>query len=630
MKTAWRNVAMNRQGRIEERLGQAFKLAYFIHGNKETAIRIAINAALKLDAASAAQDKRRYYKAATRNKVSYNIDHLLQRLVYIESEPYELARETTVDRGGLDDRTLLIHFIKHLVKITCRRTSFYVNLGMSRVLHYYSTRETMEVYNTIVQDPSRVKEDSYYRSRKSVLVKELLERFDGRISLRNGQRNEVGFETQPITSHHRDLVEACLTRFTPWGTSCVVPDNYSPTDQELPSLAFRGSEPDEEYFTEVSRMHAILHPDCYKNIIDGLRGIKMRDYIFEDPDLTLQIPRFNLSCDEDTWNNHHDDRLNPNDLTEHELAAIQSELAEEDARRKAWGKGLLRISVDGDNRALLDPGQGSTATIHVNPGEEMVEIHGISDDRETLLGVQLLTYLGDHDSPFPTQFAFKLANTSEINFGFRPGDGFNNASGLLNLDVTCQKQPALSPGNFSAFLGQKFRALMDNQIQNNDHLGRPGFRPAYLLYVLLVIGVLTTSYLGVMLWKANNRLDQLVQYQQPASLAPIMLTQDHVRSSGMTQIVRLPADESPILLMLKLEQGSYKSYEAVIQDVDKRSDVVKQKINADTTIGDDKWIVLLLPSSKLPAGDYQIKLSAITEQGGNEVIGNYPLSVRNR
>src|SRR5262249_35503046 len=46
---------------MEESLARAFQLAYFIHGDRETALNIAAEALAKLEVAAAAQDKRLYY-----------------------------------------------------------------------------------------------------------------------------------------------------------------------------------------------------------------------------------------------------------------------------------------------------------------------------------------------------------------------------------------------------------------------------------------------------------------------------------------------------------------------------------------------------------------------------------------
>src|SRR5215813_2262163 len=143
---------MERNALMEESIARAFQLAYFIHGDRETALNIAAEAFAKLEVAAAAQDKRLYYTPTGRasraerfrTKVSVGELHLLQRLVYVESEPYERHAEQSPD-----EEDMLIYFIKHLVRITVRRNSFYVTLGLSRLLHNYSTAETMEMYNVL-------------------------------------------------------------------------------------------------------------------------------------------------------------------------------------------------------------------------------------------------------------------------------------------------------------------------------------------------------------------------------------------------------------------------------------------------------------------------------------------------
>ena len=138
---------------INEMLNKAFALAYFIHGDRRIALRITTEAMAKLEVATTAQYKRLYYRPtgrsshqqgdAKRSKVSFSDLHLLQRLVYIESEQHEKQKEQAGDSVSINEEDMIIHFIKHLVKITLRRNSFYVALGLSRLLHNYSTPEAM-------------------------------------------------------------------------------------------------------------------------------------------------------------------------------------------------------------------------------------------------------------------------------------------------------------------------------------------------------------------------------------------------------------------------------------------------------------------------------------------------------
>src|SRR5215510_1562277 len=205
---------MERNALMEESITRAFQLAYFIHGDKETALNITAEAFAKLEVAAAAQDKRLYYKPTGRaaraerfrTKVSVGELHLLQRLVYVESEPYERPSEQSSNDESPDEEDMLIYFIKHLVRITVRRNSFYVTLGLSRLLHNYSTAETMEMYNVLVQDPGRVRDDYYYRSRKGRLMKELKERFCDRVRVTRSPRGEESVRTEDMPGRHAEAV----------------------------------------------------------------------------------------------------------------------------------------------------------------------------------------------------------------------------------------------------------------------------------------------------------------------------------------------------------------------------------------------------------------------------------------
>src|SRR6185503_2367632 len=159
----------------DELPNRGFKLAYFLHRERNTALEIVTRALNKLQLAATAQGKRLYYRLTgrpdsrkARSKVSMGEPHLLQRLVYVESEEYERLKEAAAQDSHAHPgampatRTdLVVFFVKHLVRITTRRNSFYVTLGLSRLLYTYTTPETMELYNLVIQDPDRVHDDYY-------------------------------------------------------------------------------------------------------------------------------------------------------------------------------------------------------------------------------------------------------------------------------------------------------------------------------------------------------------------------------------------------------------------------------------------------------------------------------------
>jgi len=219
----------------ENLLNKAFQLTCFILADREAALRVVTGALTKLEVAFAAQGKRLYYRPMGRlwsrrsqsnrfrNNISFNELHLLQRLIYVESEPFEVGQEQAKGSAGVGEEDLVIHFIKHLTRKTVKRNSFYVTLGLSRLLYSYTTAETMDIYNAVIQDPERVKDDYYYRSRKGVLMQELKQRFGDLINIGHGSRGEERFEADNNQGRFVELVRECLSFFTPWHTPCLVP-----------------------------------------------------------------------------------------------------------------------------------------------------------------------------------------------------------------------------------------------------------------------------------------------------------------------------------------------------------------------------------------------------------------------
>jgi hypothetical protein len=376
---------------IDEIAGKAFALAYFIHGNRAKAIAVVRDALGKLEVAAAAQVKRLYYTPARRpllrraaptshrTKVSLSDLHLLQRLIYIESEPYEIEHERA--RDTLREEELLVHFIKYLIKISIKRNSFYVALGVSRLLHTYSTSETMEIYNVIVQDPERVKDDYYYRSRKGRLIEEIKERFGNLINVGRGSRGEERFQTHDAPDEFIELVTECLNQFSPWQTPCLIPTRYDPTADEIPTLS--SAHGGEEDTVEINRIHAIVHPDCYEQITGALK--------LEQPALRLSVPHFTLPNGKNNMQGPNNKfRRQPPSLDGGELEALKRGLFEESARRKATHASLLSVVVDKVERARLDLQHGDSIRFPIDDCDELVEVRALDGGEGTLLAAHLL------------------------------------------------------------------------------------------------------------------------------------------------------------------------------------------------------------------------------------------------
>ena len=427
---------MNRVA-THEVLNKAYRLAYFLHQDKDVAIRIVTAATLKLNVALAVQSKRLYYVPVgrfsrgesrrtdgIRSKALFSDLHLLQRLLYVESEPYERQKERAAQlappgvRAAGDpasEEDLLVYFIKHLVRITTKRNSFYVTLGVSRLLHSYSTLETMEIYNAVIGEPERVKDDYYYRSRKAVLMHEMYQRFGELIRVCRQRRGEERFETQPGTSEQRSLIRECLRVFTPWDTDCSVPSDFDPLKSVIASLTSRRGADENE--VEVNRIHAVLHPKCFERLVAA--------FGYSAPEERLELPRFYLDQADDE--SPPRPRSAPADLSAEELAEINNVLDEQAGRRRR-SAGAMRIIVDGVERGRLNPAEQSSISFSVEEDAEVIEVKTMDSRGELLLATHLLTSVG-RDAPIVS--SIRLEGGQELSLSITRRIDANGRAELL-------------------------------------------------------------------------------------------------------------------------------------------------------------------------------------------------------
>jgi hypothetical protein len=416
--------------RFEEWLERAFRLAFFLHGDRETAKRIATSAMNKLETASNAQFKRYYYQPtgraensrASRSRVSLSDLQLLQRLVFVESEKFERAKEVS---ENISEQSLLKFFIKHLIRIALKRNSFYVTLAVSRILHNYATAEAMEIYNIVVQDPERVHDDYYYRSRKGILMKELRERFDTLLETVKVNRGEERFQTKTDDEYLSETAQDALEIFSPWNSECAIPEKFNPFQDIIKPFHFDKKDPDEEHRIEINRIHAAIHPSCFSRLTNALE--------LNLPEEKMEIPKFMINTNNTDFDDH--DWRNPPPLESDELEQIKEILNANAENRKAMTTGFLRVVVDGAERAQIDAEKNISANLTLDESAEFIEIY---DERETLLANHLLSF-GELQKGKQTQ-VFQLENGKKITFDLAPVlDSYGEVS-EINFAVGYEKQ----------------------------------------------------------------------------------------------------------------------------------------------------------------------------------------------
>ena len=110
---------------------------------------------------------------------------------------------------------MAIRYIKHLIQITTALSSFYVNVGVTRLLHNYSTSEAQRAYEMLT---SRFLGPDEYRRAKSALMDKMSERFAGFLKIARVDHGELRFETSDNQERWVDAVSDSLSVFTPWST----------------------------------------------------------------------------------------------------------------------------------------------------------------------------------------------------------------------------------------------------------------------------------------------------------------------------------------------------------------------------------------------------------------------------
>jgi hypothetical protein len=378
----------------QEWIRRAFELAYFIHASKGIALHVAEEAWCKLEHTIGSRDKRQPSPAGRsqsdlsstpgmRTRARLSDEQLLQLLVYAESDSWERATEKGDTPYHLTDEDLVIRFIKHLVRVSLKRSTFYAVLAIGRLSYDYGTSEVRQIYDVLMQDGARFRDNPYLRKQKRVLMREVVERFGKLVRVVETPDREHRFLAQPTTQMLIDLVSECLRSFTPWNTTCVLPASFDPTDK-IPALCCSGTDSHDESLIELNRFHTALHPDCFSRIVASLG--------FDSPDKRLAMPQFFFS----NGNSPRGDRSKPPLLVEADYRQLKQTREDRSRRRRAFFARGLQIYVDGVEQVAFDPRHESRVTVRIKPTANVVEVRGQDGGGDLPLMTLLMHY---HDIP---------------------------------------------------------------------------------------------------------------------------------------------------------------------------------------------------------------------------------------
>lgn len=391
-------------------LEKGFQLAYFVFPDRQQAIRILSGALEKLSVQVGRETRRDYWRHKHLKRGITRITReqadALQWLILYESDSYEVEQES---RGQQAPEHLAVRYVKSLVRSTTAMSAFYVNVGLHRLLHNYSTLDVQRVYETVTD---RYLGADEYRRAKAVLMAKLERRFGERLRTSRTQHGELRFEPWEDQQAWAALVDLSLQTFTPWSTAgrCPVPADFGPYTGNLPPqlTGGRGTAINADVI-EINRCHAFIDPACYARLARALD--------LDPPQERLALPRFYMEKEM-----KHNSGPAPAPLTEEERKTINDRLSSQAERRQAAAKSI-RVLVDGRECLRLDAGRPEPRSVAVEEGAELVEIRAGHDDNvgeNLLLGTHRIAYV-EAQGIAPSHAVVRIAPGKKLRLEVIPG-----------------------------------------------------------------------------------------------------------------------------------------------------------------------------------------------------------------
>ncbi|HEX3106723.1 MAG TPA: hypothetical protein VHQ22_19965 [Terriglobales bacterium] len=349
---------------------------------------------------------------------------MLQWLIMFEAEQDERAQEKA---GSISSADMAIRYIKYLVQITTALSSFYVNLGVTRLLHNYSTSDAQRAYEMLT---ARFLGPDEYRRAKSALMDKLSERFAGFLKIARVDHGELRFETSDNQERWVQAVSDSLNVFTPWSTQGHCAQYVSVNGNTRLKAAEKSADTDLNE-SELRCCHILIDPTCYDQL--------MKDLAFDAPETRLALPRFVMPGKHEKTDDNDVQPPRPSELSQKDLDEIQRRLAITDARRRNANPRIVTIMIDGVEHAHLDLTQKHQLQVGLEAGASLIEIRGSDERGNLLLATHFISYA---NNAFEISRGTAQLGASELEFAVTPvaTKGQRQPQAILSLNLHARLQ----------------------------------------------------------------------------------------------------------------------------------------------------------------------------------------------
>lgn len=401
---------------------RCFELAYFIFPDRSTALEIVIDA-LEGVRLQCQRERKRFYWRYTHRKnpvrrISWDNSDLLQWMIMYSSEDYERVQEQAAGQSLAD---MVIRYIKHLVHSTTSMSSFYVNVGVSRLLYNYSTPEAQELYRVLAQ---RKLAGDEYRRAKRTLMEKMSRRFPEFLKTVRAQYGELKFDVYEEQQRWVGLASECLCAFTPWSTEGRCREFVAANGRGNSWVGDR-NKADDRNSAEVKWCHALIEPTCFSRLVKQLE--------FQSPETKLAVPRFHMQekgrrMDGGSGNAK---RQAP-ELLQEDFELVEARLAANDQRRNEIKSRYFSVVIDRVERARFDATYSGQLDIAIEEGVNLVEVRGEDDSGKLLLATHVI-----HRGPDGVQGSkgTVFLNTGELDLAVTPVARTSNEEAQASMNV---------------------------------------------------------------------------------------------------------------------------------------------------------------------------------------------------
>lgn len=603
---------------------RAFRLAFFIIPDRTSALEIVRSAIEKLGSQRSRERRRTYWRGRNRKlrirRISRPDGDTLQWLIYLESGAYEKKQEESQEPTEVD---LVIRYAKHLVQLTTGASSFYVNIGLNRLLRSYSRPEVQQIYEFTTEHYPASEE---YRKVKARLMNALTARFDRFLTVQTSEYRELRFETCQDQDRWLGVVEACLEFFTPWSSRRACLEGLVGWRVGEPGTGLWHPDlPSHVDGVETNRCHWFMHTPCYGELATKLG--------FDVPQKRLSVPHFSLRGS-DGPGGHPDGLANisgrtTNRLSEDEMNALKEHLGSSETKRKQLSTNLLKIVTHGVVRAYLNPYRDNRRQFDIPDGTKLIEIQSEVNGSNLTLATHWIDYT-ECKGIAPGEYIISLVDKRE-----------------LILKVVPSSSEGEGEGGAVVVVATRSASFLTAWLQRIAYF----FEAHRKLWGYAVAAVVLVS-LG---WFAATIRDQiqLVRRQrasQPVASGRITMAQQPSRegtrplptyllvagvptlrgTGGGKEAVVLFAPNDPVVMLdLPISEPFNDSYRATLSSfVDDQELLTENSLTRKKT--DSGWVVeFAVPSSCVTNNThYLVTLATFDRTGHTTTVGRYLFEVR--